>query len=133
MATMTTTSADIRAEIRRANDGFESTYANGDAAGMAALYTENGILLPPGSEPIIGQQAIRNFWQAVMNMGVKTAKLETVDVEQHDDTAIERGKAILGSADGKVLDQCKYMVIWKRVNGQWKLYQDIWNSSTPAQ
>jgi hypothetical protein len=31
-----------------------------------------------------------------------------------------------------VLDQGKYIVIWKREKGQWKLHRDIFNSSVPA-
>lgn len=129
METMTSTSADIRTDIRQANDLFESTYAREDASGMAALYTENGMLLPPGNEPVIGQGAIQNFWQAVMNMGIKTIKLETVELEQHQDTVIERGEALLKDGNGQVLDQCKYIVLWKRVNNQWKLHWDMWNTN----
>lgn len=129
MLTMTPSSANIKADIRRANDKFESIYAAGDAAGMASLYTEKGILLPPGSQPVTGQEAIQNFWQMVMDMGVKTVKLDSVEIEQHNDTAIEQGKAVLSSADGQLLDECKYIVVWKQVNSQWKLNQDIWNTS----
>jgi len=35
-------------------------------------------------------------------------------------------------ADNKLLDKGKYVVVWKPVNGEWKLYRDIWNSSMPA-
>jgi hypothetical protein len=31
-----------------------------------------------------------------------------------------------------VLDEGKYIVIWKQVEGQWKLHRDILNSSRPA-
>jgi ketosteroid isomerase-like protein len=32
---------------------------------------------------------------------------------------------------GKVVDRGKYIVIWKREQGQWKLHRDIWNTSMP--
>jgi uncharacterized protein (TIGR02246 family) len=130
---MTEMTADIRAEIRRANDTFEATFARGDAAGMATLYTKNGMLLPPGSEPVIGPDAIVGMWQAVMNLGAKNTKLETVEVEQLEDTAIERGQFLLNGEGGQLIDRGKYMVIWKRVDGQWKLHQDIWNTSIAPQ
>jgi ketosteroid isomerase-like protein len=34
--------------------------------------------------------------------------------------------------DGKVADRGKYVVIWKRVGGEWKLHRDIWTTSLPA-
>jgi ketosteroid isomerase-like protein len=62
-------------------------------------------------------------------MGIKEAGLETVEVEGHGDTAVEVGKFTLKSEGGQVLDQGKYIVIWKQEEGQWKLHRDIFNSS----
>ena len=30
------------------------------------------------------------------------------------------------------MDQGKYVVIFKQVEGRWKLHRDIWNTSLPA-
>jgi ketosteroid isomerase-like protein len=68
-----------------------------------------------------------------MDMGIKTARLETVETEGHGDTAIEIGKYSLRGEAGKVFDNGKYVVIWKQEGDQWKLHRDIWNSSLPAQ
>ena len=90
---MTTQTIDIHAAIRTADDSFESTFGQGDAAGMADLYTDNGMLLPTGSDFVKGKQAIEAFWQGAMDMGIKNAKLDIVEVEQHGDTAIEVGRS----------------------------------------
>ncbi len=133
MSTMTATTSQIKELIRRANNNFETTYAAGNATGMGSLYTQQGVLMPPGSELVVGQEAIGQFWQVVMNMGIKSVKLETQEIEDLGDTAIEQGKATLSSADGKVVDVCKYVVVWKRINDQWKLHKDIWNTNLSAQ
>ena len=129
---MDTQTADIRSDIRMADDVFEQTYGRGDAQGMADLYTEDGMLLPTGSDFVRGKEAIRNFWQGAMDMGIKDAKLDIVEVEHQGDTVIEMGQYTLKSADGAVMDQGKYVVIWKQEHGQWKLHRDIWNSNRPA-
>lgn len=126
MATQTT---KIEQEIRRADDDFETSFARGDAAGMASLYTGDGMLLPTGSDFITGTQAIQQYWQGAMDMGVKQAKLDIVEVEQQGDTATEVGKYTLRGEGGQVIDQGKYIVLWRQQNGQWKLHRDIWNSS----
>ena len=59
------------------------------AAGVAALYTEQGQLLPPNADFMIGRQAIQAFWQGAMDMGIATAKIEILEVEGHGDTVIE--------------------------------------------
>ena len=129
MATTTQTASDVLDEIRTANQNFEKKFADGDAQGMAALYTGDGVLLPPGAGIQKGANAIGNFWQMVMDMGIKTARLETLEAEQEGETAIEMGQYELGGADGQRMDQGKYIVIWKREDGQWKLHKDIWNTS----
>ncbi len=75
MATMTQTASDLREEIRSANDDFEKNFASGDARGMASLYTSDGVLLPPGAGIQEGPDAIQNFWQMAMDMGIKAGTL----------------------------------------------------------
>ena len=126
------TSTEVRDAIVAANEKFMAAFNGGDAAGLAALYTEKGQVLPPNGDFVTGQPAIQGFWQAVMDMGVKKAKLETVEAEGHGDTATEVSKFTLYGEEGQVLDKGKYIIIWKRENGDWKLHRDIFNSSMPA-
>jgi uncharacterized protein (TIGR02246 family) len=123
------TSTEVRDAIVVANEDFVTTFKGGDAAGMASLYTENGQVLPPDGDFVTGKQGIQTFWQAIFDMGIKEAGLETAEVEGHGDTAVEVGKFTLKSEGGQVLDQGKYIVIWKREEGRWKLHRDIFNSS----
>ena len=67
---MMTENTEIHPAIRAADDSFESTFGRGDAAGMDDLYTENGELLPTGSDFVKGKQAIQEFWQGAMDMGI---------------------------------------------------------------
>lgn len=109
------------------------TFKDGDAAVLSSLYTKDGKVLPPNAGIIEGKEAMQAFWQAVMDMGVKEAVLEIIEVEGHGDTAIEVSNFKMKDTDGNVLDHGKYIVIWKRVDGNWKLHLDIFNSSVPAQ
>ena len=127
------TDHNIKSTIHNRNKLFMSTYDNGDAAGMAELYTENAEFLPPNAETVKGKPAIKELFQSIMDSGVKSIKLITGEVEQHRDTAIEVSKAEFYGQGGQKLDDAKYIVIWKRENGEWKLHRDIFNSSTPAQ
>ena len=129
---MPTIATGVSDEIRRANATFEANFERGDAAAIAALYTSNGILLPTGMNAIEGAAGIQAFWQGAMEMGIKRVKLDSKDVEELADTAIELGNYTLFGANGQQLDQGKYLVVWKEQMGQWKLYQDIWNSSMAA-
>ena len=123
---------DIRAAIATTINRFIEHFKSGDAAGMADLYTQEGQVLPPNNNFITGHQAIQAFWQSLMDMGIKEAQLEIVEVESYNDTAIEVSKFTLLDEQGQVLNKGKYIVIWKQIQGRWKLHRDIFNSSLPA-
>jgi uncharacterized protein (TIGR02246 family) len=129
---MTSSTGHIHEALKAANERFMAAFARGDAAGLAALYTENGQVLPPNSQVVEGRDAVQGFWQAVMDMGIKGARLETVEVEGHGDTAVEVGRFELLGEGEQILDRGKYIVLWQRDGREWKLHRDIFNSSQPA-
>jgi uncharacterized protein (TIGR02246 family) len=122
-------STDITDEIKSLNSKFVSSFNQGDVGSVADLYTITALLLPAGSEPVKGREAIVQYWQNAMEMGVKEITLDTVEVEQLDLTAIELGTYTLKAENGNILDQGKYMAVWKQENHHWKMQKDIWNSN----
>lgn len=123
----------LRSEIEAANGKFMDTVSNGDAAGLAGLYTDDGAVMPSNADFVKGGEAIQGFFQTLIGMGIQEITLESSEVEGYGDTAIEVGTYALKGAEGQVLDKGKYIVIWKKVEGEWKLHRDIFNSSMPAQ
>ena len=118
-------------EIAERNEVFMANFARGDAAGLAALYTEEGQVLPPNGDFVTGHEQLEGFWNAVFDMGVKKAKLDIGEVDVCGDTAVEVSRFTMLGNEGQLLDQGKYIVIWKHEDEQWKLHRDIFNSSMP--
>jgi ketosteroid isomerase-like protein len=127
-----TTAADPRSEIEAGNRRFMEAFGRGDSAGVARLYTAGAQLLPAHSDFVAGTTAIQRFWQGVMDMGIKQAVLETLEVESHGEAAHEVGRYTLKTGGGQVADAGKYLVVWKQDGGAWKLHRDIWTTSRPA-
>lgn len=125
--------ASVREGIARTNRAFEEAVRKGDAAAMGKTYTTDGWALPPNGGTIKGRDNVGQFWQAVLGMGLATVKLQTLEFEEHDDTAWEVGQGILEDKDGNVLDEAKYIVIWKKEEGEWRWHRDIWNSNLSPQ
>ena len=127
--------AKVRAAIEAANAKFMDAFNQSDAAGVAALYTEDAALLPPNGDRIQGREAVQAFWQGAMDMGVTEAQLTTVQVGGGGDFAWEIGNyslKIQPAGQEAMSDKGKYVVIWKKqTDGGWKLHVDIWNTSTP--
>jgi ketosteroid isomerase-like protein len=126
-----TIAIDPRSEIEEGNRRFMEAFGRGDAAGVARLYTARAQLLPAHSDFVDGTTAIQRFWQGAMDMGLKEAILETLEVEGHGETAHEIGRYTLKTGTGEVADSGKYLVVWKQEGGVWKLHRDIWTTSRP--
>jgi ketosteroid isomerase-like protein len=107
----------------------------GDAATVAAFYTEDATLLPPGAEMVRGLPAVQESWAETFSEGGFMMNLNTVSVDGAGEFAYEIGTWSMptGEGEGGVVEQGKYLVVWKRgADGTWKLHADIWNASTPA-
>jgi len=124
----------VREEIERIGKEFGDAFNRGDAAGLAALYAEDGMVLPPGGPAMQGRQAIEGFWRGAREAGVQEVHLTTEEVESRDDLAYEVGSATLRiqpSEGAAIADTVKFVVVWKRAaDGAWQLYRDIWNSNS---
>jgi uncharacterized protein (TIGR02246 family) len=116
----------VSADIDRANQNFVSAYAKGDATGLAALYTEQATVLPPGAPMMKGRKNIEAFWKQAMT-SLKNLKLQTVDLQSlGGGSAREIGTFTAESGPQQVVG--KYVVVWKKSGKSWRLDTDIWNA-----
>ena len=115
-----------RAAISAVNRQFEDAARKGDLERLASLYTPDAIALPPDAPMVKGRDDIKKMWGTVaQQIGLKDVRLDTLDLEVADDTAYEVGEAVLTIASGTAA--VKFVVVWKQVDGQWRLHRDIWN------
>jgi len=126
---------NIREKIDAVNKGFVEAFNKGDLTAAMNVYTKDATILPPNTEIIRGKEGITAYWQGALDMGVKEANLETVEVTpMGEGVACEVGKYVLKIQPEGVpafTDKGKYMMIWKLEDGVWKWDTDAWNSSLP--
>jgi uncharacterized protein (TIGR02246 family) len=122
--------AQSKAVIQNADDRWAEAFNKGDAAALAAMYTEDAYVLPPGAEMIKGRSAIAAFFrQEVQQVG--DVKCTTRDVKPLGRNAARE----IGTCSFKTKAQppedgtVKYAVVREKEAGQWKLLQDIWNAN----
>jgi uncharacterized protein (TIGR02246 family) len=112
------------ADVRKAVDGLAAK----DAAAIAAVYAEDAILYPPGAGAVSGRKAIAAAFEPMLGAPLS---LKTAEVKQSGDYATETGTWTLAGPDGKLADDGKFVVVWKKVGKGWFMWRDIWNSSRP--
>jgi uncharacterized protein (TIGR02246 family) len=126
---------EIRKKIDAVNNGFMEAFNKGDLTKAMNVYTEDATILPPNADIMKGKEAITAYWKAALDMGVKEATIETVEVTpMGDNAACEVGTYVLKiqpEGASAFTDKGKYLMMWKLDDGVWKWNLDAWNSSLP--
>jgi len=120
--------AQAKTSIQKLNQEWCAAFNKGDAKALAAMYAPDAYVLPAGAEMAKGHGAIEAFWRgAVKQLG--DAKLTTVDIQSLGPGAARE----IGTFSFKTKAQPpepvtgKYVVVWRKMGGQWQLATDIWN------
>lgn len=88
-------------------------------------------MMPPGQEVVMGREPIMEHMKKMKQRGINHIKLTTNELYPHKGYALEVGSYQIYVSDNQQVDHGKYMVYWKKSDGEWRIYRDIWNSSRP--
>ena len=128
------TSAEDSEAIKAASTQWLDAFNRGDAAALAAFYTEEATLLEPNSPLVVGRESIQTIFQGFFDTSALELQLTVIELSVNGDMAHRFGRYTLTiqPEEGEAIsDNGKYVEIWKRENGSWKMDVDIWNSSLP--
>lgn len=120
-----------RDSIAAVNAAFGKAMSAGDSIGAAALYTSDAIIMSSNMPAVKGRDAIVAFSGETIRMGFKNFRLESTEVFGNADMLEEVGVYTLADDKGATIDKGKYIVLWKKEEGKWKLFRDIFNSDMP--
>jgi uncharacterized protein (TIGR02246 family) len=126
------TPATDSAAIHELSRRFSAAYVRGDAAAMAELYTADAVIFPEQSEWITGREAIMRYWTLGPGRRITRHVASPARIIVDGDHAYDYGTfEIAGERDGAAWGphRGKYVVVWRRDKGTWRMQLDIWNSS----
>ncbi|WP_298421014.1 nuclear transport factor 2 family protein [uncultured Kordia sp.] len=109
-----------------------SSYVNSSNYEMiGASYTNDAKIFPQRGNIIVGVKDILTYW--TLPEGVKTInhKITPSEITIVKNTAYDYGyyEGTTVRANGEESSwKGKYVIVWKRVGNDWKMYLDIWNS-----
>jgi len=94
-------------------------------------YTEDAKIFPQKGKILEGKKAILKYWS--LPEGKKTINHK---ITQHEITIVKNTAYDYGVYQGTSIKpdgtksnwSGKYVIVWKRVDGNWKIYLDIWNN-----
>jgi uncharacterized protein (TIGR02246 family) len=121
--------------IRELDRQWVQAVANRDVAGSTAVYAPDAVFLLPNMPPARGMEAIRKEWTGMLgmpNLQLTFAPTQIV-VSEAGDMATDVGtyQFSFDGPQGRVSDRGKYSVVWRKINGEWKVVSDMINSDMP--
>jgi len=122
---------DVRAAIEAINAETGELIRAGKGASVGAQYTADALLLPANAPTVSGTEAISQQFQAAVDAGVKDLTLTATEVQSDGQLAIEGGRFQATDGSGTVVDDGKYLVVWKKEASGWKRHRDMFNSDRP--
>ncbi len=110
---------------------FSQYYVDGEIAKLAKCYTTDGKLFPSNGDIIEGTEAIEKKWQIEEGSRIARHKVTPSEITIVKNTAYDYGYYegdFVNAAGEKYSFKGKYVIVWKKVDKDWKIYLDIWNS-----
>ncbi|WP_310379804.1 nuclear transport factor 2 family protein [Flavobacterium sp.] len=111
---------------------FTQAHITKDTAYLNHIFTQDAKAYPPNSDAVIGRAAIAVVNSEWVNYEIKEFREESTSFFGNEDYLIDEGKYYLRYGENNIVDKGKYINIWKKENGDWKIYSNIWNTSLPA-
>ncbi|MDA2931509.1 SgcJ/EcaC family oxidoreductase, partial [Acidobacteria bacterium AH-259-O06] len=131
----TSTEADVEA-VNSLHDEYVTVHNDNDAERLAALYTQDAVLMPPNEPARAGNQAVQSWFQDAFDQSTAELSLASDEVQVTADSAFDRGtytiKLTPKSGGEAIEDNGKWILILrKQPDGSWKIARAIWNSDKP--
>lgn len=120
-------SVALPAELDRVLRDYEAAWRRGDAAGLAALFAEDGFVLQSGRAPARGREAIQATYSG---QGGAALRLRALAMSVADTVGYIVGTYGYGDKPG---DEGKFtLTLRRRRGGPWLIFSDMDNTSRPS-
>ena len=125
---------DADAAIARQNQMLMRAVKAGNVDQLMNFYSDSAVIMPQGTPAMVGRDAVRAFWSGFLGANNGDLQLVGDDVVQSGDLAVERGHYELAmspkSGGATTRESGKYIVVWRKINGEWRAVDDIFNSNS---
>jgi uncharacterized protein (TIGR02246 family) len=125
---------DVLPVIEEANIELEAAYLEGDPVRLAALFTEDALIMPNGGQTIPGRAAMENLFERIFSVNtVVRYQLVAEELEVFGNTLYERGiydYQAIGARQDTTADQGRYIMLRQRSSdGSWLIHRWLENVS----
>lgn len=111
---------------------YELAFTRDDLPATVALFADDAQILPQDGPVVSGREAIEEFLKNQMTP-VISFDTETDMSMVRGDLGVEQGHyRVRDVRRGSDIEEGKYVHVWRRTGGDWKLYRVIYNTDVAA-
>lgn len=123
---------EAKTAIAQSNITYWQAFEKGDSALFIDRYAVDACIMLPNAPSMCGQNAAPAFFAAAYKlMGIRNGKFTTTEVFGNSEFVTENGLFELRDSANKLIDNGKYLVLWKKTRRSWKMFRDCFNSNNP--
>lgn len=117
--------------IGEQNARFTQAHLTGDIALIDAMFAPDAKSFPPDAAAVAGFPALHDFTVEYLKAGLTEFREETTDFYGNAEFVVDAGTYVVTYGPDRMTERGKYLNVWRRVNGSWKIQSNIWNSDAP--
>lgn len=121
----------VKKHIEAMNAKYSDRFTGTDTSLYENRYCKDAQALAEGMPPLVGRDAIRSYYFNNGENKELTIEIKATNIFSGGDLVVEEGTYSFPDGKGGVIDQGKFIALWKEENKQWKIYREIWNSNIP--
>jgi ketosteroid isomerase-like protein len=115
---ISTLEKEIEARLRE----YENHLKNGDSTALGNMYMEDAEIIPS----TIGRDNITKAFGSMIRGGTTGSTFKTTHLWGNDQLLVEDGTGTWSHTDGTVVGSGRYLLVWKKDKGEWKILRDTW-------
>jgi uncharacterized protein (TIGR02246 family) len=119
--------ADPPADVKAVYTAWDRAFNDHDAKRIAAIFTEDAVLIPPSHKIIKGSRAVENFFRGNFEIDVTSHNLELIEVVTSDTHTIVALAKWLAKFSGETFDGTVTHVFQKQPDGTLKIRLHTFN------
>ncbi len=124
--------AAMKISIGDKTQKFTHAHITRDTSYLNSVFAQDAKSYPPNSNAVVGLSAISAINSDWVNYGIKEFREESINFYGNSEFLIDEGIYYLRYGDVETIDEGKYINIWKKENGEWKMVSNMWNTSLPS-
>ncbi|WP_282124439.1 YybH family protein [Algibacter mikhailovii] len=112
----------LEKEIESRLREYEKNLKNGDSIALGNMYMKNAEIIPS----TVGRENITKAFGSYIRDSITGSSFNTTQLWGDDQLLVEEGVGTWSHANGTVVGSGRYLLVWKKDDGKWKILRDTW-------